>query len=134
MKAELALVKGESTKESLTTEDVERCNLMVNNFIKTDDVSQTLVLPDRLMINQCFYHFRNLFKQVEKKRGGAGGGNTFAAIEASPAKSASGAATGGGGGADPAELAQKDTEVQRLNMLVKQRDNEIGILLNYLNK
>lgn len=25
-------------------------------------------------------------------------------------------------------------EVQRLNMLVKQRDNEIGILLNYLNK
>ena len=71
---------------------------------------------------------------MEKKRGGAGGGNTFAAIEASPAKSASGAATGGGGGADPAELAQKDTEVQRLNMLVKQRDNEIGILLNYLNK
>jgi len=24
--------------------------------------------------------------------------------------------------------------VQRLNLLVKQRDNEIGILLNYLNK
>ena len=31
-------------------------------------------------------------------------------------------------------MAQKESEIQRLNMLVKQRDNEIGILLNYLNK
>lgn len=30
--------------------------------------------------------------------------------------------------------AQHEAEVQRLNLLVKQRDNEIGILLNYLNK
>lgn len=29
---------------------------------------------------------------------------------------------------------EKDAEIQRLNMLVKQRDNEIGILLNYLNQ
>ena len=29
---------------------------------------------------------------------------------------------------------QQEQEVARLNMLVKQRDNEIGILLNYLNK
>lgn len=29
---------------------------------------------------------------------------------------------------------EKESEIQRLNMLVKQRDNEIGILLNYLNK
>jgi len=36
--------------------------------------------------------------------------------------------------ADPAEIVAKDNEVKRLNMLVKQRDNEIGILLNYLNK
>ena len=41
---------------------------------------------------------------------------------------------GGGAAADPEEIKQKDAEVQRLNMLVKQRDNEIGILLNYLNK
>ena len=30
--------------------------------------------------------------------------------------------------------AVTQAEVQRLNLLVKQRDNEIGILLNYLNK
>ena len=41
---------------------------------------------------------------------------------------------GGGGGASAEELEKQHGEVQRLNLLVKQRDNEIGILLNYLNK
>ena len=44
---------------------------------------------------------------------------------ASPAK---------GEAASSEDLQQKDSEIQRLGMLVKQRDNEIGILLNYLNK
>jgi len=52
-------------------------------------------------------------------------------MSASPAKSAQGAESGA---ADSATIAAKDTEIGRLNMLVKQRDNEIGILLNYLNK
>ena len=39
LKAELALVKGDGMKEHLTPEDIERCNLMVNNFIKSDDAS-----------------------------------------------------------------------------------------------
>ena len=55
LKAELALVKGEGMKEVLTGEDIERCNVMVANFIKSDDPGQTIVMPDRLMINQCFY-------------------------------------------------------------------------------
>ena len=62
LKAELALVKGEGMKEVLSAEDIERCNVMVNNFIRTDDPGQTIVMPDRLMINQCFYHFRTLYK------------------------------------------------------------------------
>ena len=37
-------------------------------------------------------------------------------------------------GSNSATTQQKETEISRLNMLVKQRDNEIGILLNYLNK
>jgi len=27
-------------------------------------------MPDRLMINQCFYHFKSLFKNLAKKKGG----------------------------------------------------------------
>ena len=71
LKAELKLVKGGDQKENLTAEDIDRCNHMVTHFIKSDDPSATLVLPDRLMINQCFYHFRNLYHQAASKKGGA---------------------------------------------------------------
>ena len=47
---------------------------MVKDFIDTNDPSKTLVLPDRLMINQCFYHFKSLYKNIEKKKGGGGPG------------------------------------------------------------
>jgi len=133
LKAELALVKGEGMKEHLTSEDIDRCNAMVNNFIKSEDAGSSLVLPDRLMIDQCFYYFRNLYKQLNTKKGGGP-----IVLSSGPAKAigAAGQDTSGGEAAasDPAEAAQNDAEVQRLNMLVKQRDNEIGILLNYLNK
>jgi hypothetical protein len=59
---------------------------MVKDFIDTSDHQKTLVLPDRLMINQCFYHFKTLFKNLEKRKGGPGvAGMQPAAIE--PAKS-----------------------------------------------
>ena len=51
LKSELALIKGDNMKDNLTTEDIDRCNVMVNNFIKSDDAGSSLVLPDRLMID-----------------------------------------------------------------------------------
>lgn len=51
LKAEVALLKGGDTKENLTSEDIERCNKMVEEFIDSNDPSKTLVLPDRLLIN-----------------------------------------------------------------------------------
>ena len=74
-----------------------------------------------------------MFKNLEKKRGGpvqqpaitngpSGNGNK----DISDTRSEQSAVVK----TDPAQAA----EVQRLNFLVKQRDNEIGILLNYLNK
>eukprot|EP00356_Strombidium_inclinatum_P005761 CAMPEP_0170498400 /NCGR_PEP_ID=MMETSP0208-20121228/27725_1 /TAXON_ID=197538 /ORGANISM="Strombidium inclinatum, Strain S3" /LENGTH=171 /DNA_ID=CAMNT_0010775561 /DNA_START=838 /DNA_END=1353 /DNA_ORIENTATION=+ len=89
LKAELAMAKGGEQKDSLTTEDIERCNLMVKNFIDTNDPGQTLVMPDRLMINHCFYQFKSLYKNLEKRKGGPGvsGMAQPKAIEpASPAK------------------------------------------------
>ncbi len=61
LKAEIALLKGGNApnRDHLTTEDVERCRHMVADFIKRNDPEDTLVLPDRLMINQCFYDFRS---------------------------------------------------------------------------
>lgn len=71
LKAELALVKGGEQKEHLTSEDIDRCNKMVEDFIETVDPTKSLVLSDRLMINQCFYHFKHLYKDMMKKKGGA---------------------------------------------------------------
>jgi hypothetical protein len=58
------LLKGENVKESLTSEDVERCNKMVEEFIETSDPSKNIILADRLLINQCFYHFKHLFRDM----------------------------------------------------------------------
>lgn len=56
----------------MTGEDIERCNLAVKDFIDSNDMSKSLVMPDRLMINQCFYHFKSLYKNIEKKKGKGG--------------------------------------------------------------
>lgn len=126
LKAELAMLKGGEQKDRLTGEDIERCNLMVTDFISSNDMNKTLVLPDRLMINHCFYHFKTLYKQLEKKRGGA------LPLQAAPSEPASQDSTSKE--ESNAKVQQQEQEISRLNMLVKQRDNEIGILLNYLNK
>lgn len=120
LKAELSLVKGEGAKDSLTSEDIERCNGMVNNFIRTNDDGQALVLPDRLMINQCFYYFRTLYQNLSKKKGGVGGAP---AILGGPDLMASASRSNAGSVADPAadsaNVVVKDSEIGRLNMLVK---------------
>lgn len=52
LKAELAMLKGgENVKEHLTSEDIDRCNKMIEDFIGTSDPTKTPVLADRLMIN-----------------------------------------------------------------------------------
>ena len=104
------MARGGEQKDHLTTEDIERCNVMVKDFIDTADPHKTLVMPDRLMINQCFYHFKTLYKNLERKKGGAPISGMKQeepkAIEDTP----------------PKNSAAQNEEIQRLNLLVKQRD------------
>jgi kinesin family member 6/9 len=53
LKAELLLLKGgEGVKESLTAEDIDRCNKMVEDFLESNDpMKQMGIVSDRLMIN-----------------------------------------------------------------------------------
>ena len=71
---------------------------------------------------------------MEKKKGGAG----VAGMASKPAaiEDTQSSFNNGNTSTDfaPKNNPQQESEIQRLNMLVKQRDNEIGILLNYLNK
>jgi kinesin family protein 6/9 len=136
LKAELALLKGgEGVKEMLTSEDIDRCNKMVEDFISSSDPTKSLIIADRLMINQCFYHFKHLYKDIQKKKGGS------AAITAGGPSGVSGGfgnmdmpSPQKGGDGDSKELRDMQAEMQRLNLLVQQRDNEIGILISHLNK
>jgi|JI10StandDraft_1071094.scaffolds.fasta_scaffold193488_4 kinesin family protein 6/9 len=75
LKAEIKMLKGVDSKDQLDPEDVDRCNKMVETFVKSTDPSENIVLSDRLLINQCFYHFKHLLKdQMKKAKQGGGGG------------------------------------------------------------
>lgn len=111
LKAELAMAKGGEQKEHLTAEDIERCNLMVKDFIDSNE-HKTLVMPDRLMINQCFYYFKTLYKNLEKKNGGPGVSGMQQDQKALTQN-----------GFEPQVVTKPDPaqeqEIQRLNLLVK---------------
>lgn len=116
LKAEIAMLQGGEHKEHLDPEDIDKCKKMVDEFIANKDPSATIMLSDKLLINQCFYHFKHIYLDLQKRGGGA---------------SMEGAKNEGPASGNNAEL---NDEIQRLKMLVKQRDNEIIILVNLLNK
>ena len=110
LKAEVRMLKGtDGDKDHLTPDESEDCRRMVEEYAAARDPSVRLVLSDMLKINECFFHMKKLVISSQK------GGST---------EHSSGRAT------DPASTE----EVERLRLLVQQRDNEIAILLNHLNK
>ena len=76
---------------------------MDKDFIDSGDPNKAMVLPDRLMINQCFYHFKTLFKQLEKRKGGPGVAGIPAAIKSADDEAST---TGASEKADPAKEAE----------------------------
>jgi len=51
LKAEIALLKGTDAKEELTPEDIDKCNKMVERFIASTDLSDNIILADKLLIS-----------------------------------------------------------------------------------
>ena len=85
-----------------------------------------MILTDRLKINQWFYHFKTLYKNLERKSKGEGKG---VPLEDSDEEN-----KGVGKGASSGEvLALKDL-VTKLQQEIKRRDNEITILVQHINK
>ncbi len=117
LRAELAMIKGGVQRDHLDPEDIDKCGKLVDEFIASKDPSATIIVPDKLQINQCFYHFKHMYLDMQKRGGGSGPGKAERPSE--PATK------------DPPETSD---EVQRLRLLVKQRDNEILILVGLLNK
>lgn len=127
LKAEICLLKGkEDIDDHLLPEDVDECNQKVEAFIKNPDPSASLILTDRLRINQCFYHFKFLYKTIEK-RSGTGEGKGV------PLNDSDEETKGEVKSSSKETKALKDL-VTRLQQEVKRRDNEIVILVQHLNK
>jgi kinesin family protein 6/9 len=99
----------------------------VDDYIKSNDPGAKIVLTDMIKINECFYHFKHLYNDLNRRYD----------------KSASTAGTnkilkdGLGVKPDPTSdlnsIGQSE-EIKRLKLLIQQRDNEILILLNLINK
>ena len=126
LKSELTLLKGGDSREHLEAEEVGKCNKLVDEFITNTDPSSSLLLNNKLQINQCFYHFKHLFLDMKKRGKGA------FPLPLPPSESETGE-TG-----NEKRMGERDPgmeeELQRFQMLVKQRDGEIMILVNLLNK
>lgn len=105
LKAEVKLLKGnDSDKDHLTPEESEDCHRMVEEFVSARDPSVRLILSDMLKINECFFHMK---KMIISGKGSMG---------------------------KQVEEPVNNEELERLRLLVQQRDNEIAILLNHMNK
>lgn len=125
LKAEIAFLKGDGGKTQLDQDDQENCRKIVEGFIADPDPGARIVLKDMLMINECFYYFKHKFndlsKRYDKQSMGAAAKKVMNdGLEVNDkGKFDSGA---------------QNEEIKRLKLLVQQRDNEILILLNLINK
>ena len=63
LKAEIALLKGEDVKEELDKYEIEDCRKMVDDYVSSEDPSASIILNDRLKINECFYYFKALLQK-----------------------------------------------------------------------
>jgi len=63
------MLKGENQKDQLETYEIDDCRFKVEEYIKNENPNENLILNDRLKINECFYHFKNLYNNLLKKNG-----------------------------------------------------------------
>ncbi|XP_022097361.1 kinesin-like protein KIF6 [Acanthaster planci] len=128
LKNQLALATGEQSMEDLTDEDKERLTELVDGFVRDSDPEATLnVGADMRKINECF----RILKRLTQGKGFASSdgsrpeqrediGDKQQAID--PVTSVDSLPT------------VNQAEMSKMKELLKQRDNEINILVNMLKK
>lgn len=127
LKAEISMLRGGQVKEELTAEDVVRCQRLVKEYVASKDPSQKIALSDPLMINQCFLELKGMLASnpgpvaPQSNLAKMAAGNT-APVSVSSSKE------------DQEKIRRLEEEVTKLKIILKQRDNEIAIFLNMLNK
>ncbi|XP_076771494.1 kinesin-like protein KIF6 isoform X4 [Arvicanthis niloticus] len=113
LKAELAMATGEQRTEALTEAEILQLEKLIASFLEDQDPESRLeVGTDMRKIHHCFHHFKKLLNDKKTPENTVSSENTQQACQ------------------EPL----KDVEYTKLQGLLKQRDNEINILVNMLKK
>ncbi|XP_003789215.1 kinesin-like protein KIF6 [Otolemur garnettii] len=114
LKDELAIVTGEQRTEALTEAELLQLEKLITSFLEDQDPESRLeVGTDMRKIHHCFHHLKKLLNDKKIL------GNCTVSDESK----------------DPnCQEPLKEEEYQKLRDILKQRDNEINILVNMLKK
>ncbi|XP_028251452.1 kinesin-like protein KIF6 [Parambassis ranga] len=117
LKEELAMVTGEQRNDQLTAEEIQKLEGLVQAFLAVPDPDVTLSLgPDMRKIQHCFSLLKMMILDKQGGRNSCGDGKESPAAKAR------------------VEEIQDDSQVAKLKEMLKQRDNEISILVKMLKK
>ncbi|EGR31732.1 kinesin family member 6, putative [Ichthyophthirius multifiliis] len=125
LKAEINLLKGENVKDKLDADDIDICRQKVEEYINHSDPSFQLVLSDRLFINECFYQMKHKINNQLKQNNNP---------QNQIINKQSGLNENAQNTLKNVQYNHLEEEIKKLKLLVQQRDNEIMILLNLVNK
>ncbi|XP_028738337.1 kinesin-like protein KIF6 [Peromyscus leucopus] len=113
LKAELAVATGELRTEALTEAELHQLEKLIASFLEDQDPESRLeVGADMRKIHHCFHHFKKLLNDKSTVKNPVSSESTHQACQ------------------EPLE----GEEYMKLRDLLKQRDNEINILVNMLKK
>lgn len=119
LKAEISLLRGGSVKSELTEEDEARCRNIVKEYLGARDPTQRIILTDPLMLDHCFREMKGLVLSRESEPREVVEQKTK--IKEVVVQ-------------DTEKVRKLEDELVRLKLILKQRENEILIFLNLINK
>ncbi|XP_045399582.1 kinesin-like protein KIF6 isoform X2 [Lemur catta] len=114
LKDELAIVTGERRTEALTEAELLQLEKLITSFLEDQDPESRLeVGADMRKIHHCFHHLKKLLNEKKIL------GNSIVSSESKD---------------QDCQEPLKEEEYKKLRDILKQRDNEINILVNMLKK
>lgn len=133
LKNELALVKGKDQKIALDKDDFDFCRKLIKDYLNDDNPDAKISLKDMILIQECFKQIKLLYKDLEARVNTQKLEMMVSDSDPNNIKSLK----------DPEKRVDKElmninnslnNELKKLRVMIKQRDDEIKMLLDYIEK
>jgi len=131
LKDELTMISDEGDEEEFTAADMDECRKLVSAYLEETDLEAPFVCGSMRKFRESFQVLRQVYWQRENEGTLRGAGASAGAGGA--AASTAGACSAGENTGTPA-VGSLEATVAELRQQVARRDQEIGLLLNSLNK